>query len=257
MKLCSKKREYRHPKGCLFLSMERAEVLKRLKNSRKIVFFGGAGTSVESGIPDFRSAGGIYSRAPEDILSSRSLLREPENFFSFYRKNLLHPEAKPNIGHEILAKWEAQGRLLGIITQNIDGLHQEAGSKKVYELHGSVRKNTCLHCGEAYLLEQVMDMPTVPRCHCGGMIRPEVVLFGEGLDSEVVEGAVQLLSEAEILLVAGTSLVVYPAAGFLRFFGGDTLIMNNLASTSMDSAADLLLREGFCEAMALLDASME
>ncbi len=234
--------------------MTREEAIVRLKESKKIVFFGGAGTSTESGIPDFRSSGGVYDTIPEYVLSIDCLLREPERFFAFYRQNLLFPSAKPNRGHQILAQWEKEGRLLGIITQNIDGLHQAAGSRQVFELHGGVKKNYCMHCHKEFDLDELPEEPLVPHCTCGGMIRPDVVLYGEPLDESVVYGAVELISEAEVLIVAGTSLVVYPAAGFLRYFRARPLIMNNKASTPMDERADLILREGFSEAMAWMDS---
>jgi NAD-dependent deacetylase len=237
--------------------MNREEAAERLKKARRIVFFGGAGTSTESGIPDFRSPGGVYDQIPEYVLSHQCMMREPERFFSFYRENLLFPDAKPNQGHHVLAKWEREGRLSGVITQNIDGLHQAAGSVNVFELHGSVRKNTCMHCKKTYAPEDIPQKPIVPRCTCGAIIRPDVVLFGEPLDEAVVDGAIHLLSQADALLVAGTSLSVYPAAGFLRYFRGDMMIINNKTATNMDRKADLVLREGFSESMKWLDSEWE
>ncbi len=235
-------------------AMTREEAVSRLKEAEKIAFFGGAGTSTESGIPDFRSSGGVYDSVPEYVLSIDCLLREPERFYSFYRKSMIFPEAKPNKGHRVLAKWEQKGRLSGIITQNIDGLHQAAGSKKVYEIHGGIRENYCMRCHKLYSVDDIPEEPIVPRCSCGGMIRPDVVLYGEALDQQVVAEALKLLTEADALIVAGTSLVVYPAAGFIRYFRGKVFIMNNKASTPLDHKADVILREGFSNAMEWLDS---
>ncbi len=224
------------------------EKLERLRaltgKARHMVFFGGAGVSTESGIPDFRSADGLYHQQyrlpPEEILSHGFLQREPEEFFRFYREKMLYLDAKPGAAHEILSRWEAQGRLLSVVTQNIDGLHQAAGSRRVWELHGSVHRNFCLTCGRRFDARWMLESSGVPRCPCGGMVRPEVVLYGEGLDDAVIEGAIRDLSRADLLIVAGTSLAVYPAAGLLRYFQGDALVLINKTPTPVDSQADLV-----------------
>lgn len=230
------------------------DVVDVLKNTKKILFFGGAGTSTESGIPDFRSSGGLYSKAPEEWLSSTYLYHHTDEFYTFYKDNMLYPDAKPNAGHEILAKWEQEGRLLGVITQNIDGLHQLAGSKRVVELHGSVLRNYCDRCKKDFTLEDVLAQEGTPYCtECNGLIRPDVVLYGEMLNQQAIEEAAYLLSEAELLIVGGTSLVVYPAAGMLRYFGGEKIIMINKGATSYDGRADLVMRNGFVQDMQELD----
>lgn len=230
------------------------DVVDVLKNTKKILFFGGAGTSTESGIPDFRSSGGLYSKAPEEWLSSTYLYHHTDEFYTFYKDNMLYPDAKPNAGHEILAKWEQEGRLLGVITQNIDGLHQLAGSKRVVELHGSVLRNYCDRCKKDFSLEDVLAQEGTPYCtECNGLIRPDVVLYGEMLNQQAIEEAAYLLSEAELLIVGGTSLVVYPAAGMLRYFGGEKIIMINKGATSYDGRADLVMRNGFVQDMQELD----
>lgn len=229
--------------------------LDKLKKSKNIVFFGGAGTSTESGIPDFRSSGGLYSVTPEEWLSSRYLYQKTQDFYKFYKDHMLYPDAQPNKGHKVLSQWEKEGRLLGVITQNIDGLHQKAGSKNVVELHGSVLRNYCDSCNKKYSLEQIIEKPGIPYCDdCQALIRPDVVLYGEGLDNGVVSKAIDLLARADVLIVAGTSLVVYPAAGMLQYFGGDEIIMINKGSTSYDSRASLVLRKGFSQDMGYLDS---
>ncbi|NLY37136.1 MAG: NAD-dependent protein deacylase [Tissierellia bacterium] len=229
------------------------QTLDLLKRTNKILFFGGAGTSTESGIPDFRSSGGIYSKAPEEWLSSTYLYHHSQEFYDFYKSTMLYPYARPNAGHEILSKWEDEDRLLGVITQNIDGLHQRAGSKNVVELHGSVQRNYCDLCGQKYSLEDILSQPGIPYCSCTGMIRPDVVLYGEMLDEDVIQRAIELLSRAELLIVGGTSLVVYPAAGMLQYFTGKDIIMINKGSTSYDKRSTLVLRNGFAQDMAYLD----
>lgn len=226
-----------------------------LKTSRKILFFGGAGTSTESGIPDFRSSGGIYSISPEEWLSSNYLYQKTEDFYRLYKSHMLYPDARPNEGHRLLASWEEEGRLLGVITQNIDGLHQKAGSKRVVELHGSVERNYCESCGRSYSLEEIIKKEGVPHCQCTGLIRPQVVLYGEALDDKAILRAIEMLQQAELLIVGGTSLVVYPAAGLLGYFKGK-IIMINKAATSQDARADLVLRSGFSKDMAYLDSLM-
>ncbi len=232
------------------------DIKELLKTSRKIVFFGGAGTSTESGIPDFRSSGGLYSIAPEEWLSSSYLYNRTDDFYSFYKDKMLYPQAQPNRGHRILAQWEKEGRLLGIITQNIDGLHQKAASERVVELHGSVERNYCDSCKRRYSLEDIVQKPGVPHCQCGGLIRPDVVLYGEMLDDRVVSQAISLMEKAELLIVGGTSLVVYPAAGMLHYFNGK-VIMINKGATSQDARAELILRRGFSQDMKYLDSLIQ
>ena len=216
-------------------------------NSRKIVFFGGAGVSTESGIPDFRSQDGLYSQKyavpPETILSRSYFDRNPEDFFRFYRDKMLPLEAKPTAAHLKLAEWEKEGRLLAVVTQNIDGLHQKAGCKRVYELHGSVHRNYCMRCRKFYSAEQIAGFEGVPHCDCGGIVKPDVVLYEEPLDEETVTGAVRAIAAADTLIVAGTSLTVYPAAGFLSYFRGEHLVLINRDPTPLDSACEIVLHE--------------
>lgn len=224
--------------------------IKRLKelvdSSDNIVFFGGAGVSTESGIPDFRSTGGLYHQEwkypPEVILSHTFYESNPEEFFRFYRAKLLAPAAKPNAAHKKLAEWEAEGRLKAVITQNIDGLHQAAGSRTVYELHGSTLRNYCVKCGAFYDVDFIANSTGVPRCpKCGGIIKPDVVLYEEGLDEQVLSGAVSAIRRADTLIIGGTSLVVYPAAGLIRYFRGDHLVVINMQPTNADAEADLCI----------------
>lgn len=218
-----------------------------LEKSKRVVFFGGAGVSTESGIPDFRSEDGLYRQKydvpPEVILSSDYFFSHTENFYRFYREKMLPLSARPNAAHLALAKWEKAGKLSSVITQNIDGLHQKAGSRKVYELHGSVYRNYCLSCGKAFSAEEIKNGKGVPRCSCGGLIKPDVVLYGEPLNEKTVEGAVKEISSCDLLLVAGTSLTVYPAAGFLRYFKGNYLVLINRDKTPFDCECDLVLHE--------------
>lgn len=217
-----------------------------LAPGRKTVFFGGAGVSTESGIPDFRSAGGVYGRQyphpPEVMVSHSFFMAHPEEFYDFYRREMVYPKAEPNAAHRKLAELEAQGRVTAVVTQNIDGLHQMAGSKQVLELHGSIHRNRCMRCGRRYGLEAILDTEGVPRCECGGIIKPEVVLYEEALDQRTFTAAVDAISQADTLLIAGTSLAVYPAAGLIRYFEGDCLALVNLSPTPMDQKADLLIR---------------
>ena len=226
--------------------MEEIEKLRGIiKNSDKIVFFGGAGVSTESGIPDFRSVDGLYNQQwdypPETILSHSFFMKKTEEFYRFYRAKMLCPNAEPNAAHLKLAQLEREGKLTAVVTQNIDGLHQAAGSKKVYELHGSVVRNYCMKCGKFHSVEFIMNSTGVPTCECGGVVKPDVVLYEEGLDDSVVNGAVNAIAEADTLIIAGTSLNVYPAAGLVRYFRGNNLVIINMSPTGMDSSADLLI----------------
>ena len=225
-----------------------------IEKSDNIVFFGGAGVSTESGIPDFRSVDGLYSQkykySPETIISHSFFEANPEEFYRFYRDKLIIKGAKPNAAHLRLAELEAQGKLKAVITQNIDGLHQLAGNKNVLELHGSTLRNYCLKCGEKYGTEIFDETEGIPKCTCGGTIRPDVVLYEEGLDQDVIEQAVHYIRHADILIIGGTSLVVYPAAGLVNYYRGDKLVLINKSSTSMDSYADLLISEKIGEVFA-------
>lgn len=226
--------------------MEDIEKLRgMIKNSDKIVFFGGAGVSTESGIPDFRSVDGLYNQQwdypPETILSHSFFMKKTKEFYRFYRAKMLCPNAEPNAAHLKLAQLEREGKLTAVVTQNIDGLHQAAGSKKVYELHGSVLRNYCMKCGKFHSVEFIMNSTGVPTCECGGVVKPDVVLYEEGLDDSVVNGAVNAIAEADTLIIAGTSLNVYPAAGLVRYFRGNDLVIINMSPTGMDSSADLLI----------------
>ena len=226
--------------------------LKRLADwvaeARHIVFFGGAGVSTESGIPDFRGVDGLYSQKfsdpPETIISHSYYLRKPKVFFEFYRTRMLYPDAQPNIAHIRLAQWEREGKLLAVVTQNIDGLHQKAGSRAVYELHGSVHRNTCQRCGARYTLEEFLTLGEVPVCRvCGGRVKPDVVLYEEPLDHATIEGALDAIRRADLLIVAGTSLTVYPAAAFLDEYPGNRLVLINKTPTPRDDIANLTLHE--------------
>ena len=215
--------------------------------SRSIVFFGGAGVSTESGIPDFRSADGLYNQKydvpPEELLSHEYFFEHTEKFFEFYREKMLCLDAKPNKAHLKLAELERAGKLTAVITQNIDGLHTAAGSKTVYELHGSVHRNYCLKCGKSYSAEDILRSEGVPRCECGGIIKPDVVLYGENLDDRTVTGALAAIESCDTLIIGGTSLTVYPAAGFIRYFGGRNLVLINMSATPYDSRADLAIHD--------------
>ena len=216
-----------------------------VKNSKRIVFFGGAGVSTESGIPDFRSVDGLYNQQwdypPETILSHTFFMDKTEEFYRFYRAKMICRGAKPNAAHLKLAELEKQGKLTAVVTQNIDGLHQAAGSKNVYELHGSVLRNYCMKCHKFFDADYIADSEGVPHCDCGGIIKPDVVLYEEGLDNDVVNGAVKAISEADTLIIGGTSLNVYPAAGLIRYFRGSNLVIINMSPTQMDKNADLLI----------------
>ena len=224
------------------------ETLKNwIDNSDNIVFFGGAGVSTESGIPDFRSVDGIYNQQddypPETILSHTFFRRHTEEFYRFYRAKMLALDAKPNAAHKKLAQWEQEGKLKAVVTQNIDGLHQAAGSKVVYELHGSVHRNYCQKCGAFYDARYMLESTGIPKCEkCGGIIKPDVVLYEEGLDDATIRGAIHAISHAYVLIIGGTSLTVYPAAGLIDYYNGNKLVLINKSVTPMDSRADLLVQ---------------
>lgn len=236
------------------------ELKKIIGESKRMVFFGGAGVSTESGVPDFRSEDGLYrakrqfGKSPEEMISRSFFLQDPNTFFDYYKHNLIYRDVSPNNAHLALAKWEKDGLLMGVVTQNIDGLHQLAGSQTIYELHGSVQKNTCMKCGAHYDLDYIMEpahcMDTNGRqtwipycCKCGGTVKPDVVLYEECLDDQVLTGAVQAISQGDTLIVGGTSLVVYPAAGLLQYFKGRHLVLINQSATSFDRQAELVIRE--------------
>lgn len=224
-----------------------AELQKIVDTYQNIVFFGGAGVSTESGIPDFRSVDGLYHQQydypPETILSHTFYVRKPDEFFRFYRNKMIFADAKPNAAHLKLAELEKAGKLKAIVTQNIDGLHQAAGSKKVLELHGSVLRNYCEKCGKFYDLEFIRDSKGIPVCEdCGGRVKPDVVLYEEGLNQNVISESVRAISQAEVLIIGGTSLAVYPAAGLIDYFSGDKLVVINMAPTPRDKFADLLIQ---------------
>ena len=215
--------------------------------AQKIVFFGGAGVSTESGIPDFRSVDGLYNQKfkypPETIISHSFFERKPEEFFEFYKEKMLPLGFEPNVTHKVLARWEGEGRLSAVVTQNIDGLHQKAGSKNVLELHGSVLRNYCTRCGRSYSAAFVKNSSGIPRCDCGGIVKPDVVLYEESLDNNVMDEAIRCIREADMMIIGGTSLAVYPAAGLIHYFKGSTLALINRDATPMDAHADLVLHE--------------
>lgn len=230
------------------MSTEIEKLTQILRASNNIVFFGGAGVSTESNIPDFRSAKGLWNEklqinlTPEQLVSHTMFMRYPEEFFEFYRDKLIYPDAKPNAAHIALAKLEEMGKLKAVVTQNIDGLHQAAGSKNVYELHGSVLRNYCMSCHAFYDEKFILESKGVPTCpKCGGKVKPDVVLYEEGLDNDVITGAVRAISQADTLIIGGTSLVVYPAAGLIDYFRGKNLVLINKSSTSADNKADLVI----------------
>lgn len=218
-----------------------------IDNSKRIVFFGGAGVSTESGIPDFRSVDGLYNQKydypPEQILSHTFFMHNTEEFYRFYRDKMLSLDKKPNKAHLKLAELERAGKLTAVVTQNIDGLHQAAGSKKVYELHGSVLRNYCMKCGKFYPAEYIKNSKGIPKCECGGVIKPDIVLYEEGLDDSTVSEALRAIQTADTLIIAGTSLTVYPAAGFIRYFKGDNIVLINRDETPFDGKADLVFHE--------------
>ena len=220
---------------------------KVIDESNSIVFFGGAGVSTESGIPDFRSPDGLYNQKydvpPEELLSHGYFFSHTEKFYEFYREKMICLDAKPNKAHKKLAELEKAGKLKAVITQNIDGLHSAAGSKKVYELHGSVHRNYCLDCGKSYSAEDILASNGIPHCTCGGLIKPDVVLYGENLDDATVTGALSAIESCDTLIIGGTSLTVYPAAGFIRYFKGKNLVLINMSSTPFDSKADIVIHD--------------
>ena len=229
---------------------------KWISDSNHIVFFGGAGVSTESGIPDFRSVDGLYSQkfdySPETIISHSFFKKDPSYFFRFYREKMLPLGFEPNITHQVLAKWEKEGKMLAVITQNIDGLHQKAGSQNVMELHGSVLRNYCMQCGKFYSGEYIKNSEDIPLCDCGGIVKPDVVLYEEQLDSEVLQNSIQAIRQADLLIVAGTSLTVYPAAGLIHYYKGDRLVLINRNPTSFDDQADLVFHDSLGEIFSLL-----
>lgn len=229
---------------------------KILSQSSSAVFFGGAGMSTESGIPDFRSATGIYNQklnrkfSPEEMASYNFFVNHPEEFFDFYRERFVYLDAKPNAGHIALAELERRGILSAVVTQNIDGLHQVAGSKIVYELHGSIRRSFCVNCGAKYDVNFIIENVPIPHCEkCGGIVKPDVVLYGESLDGDVIHNSVRAIAEADTLIVGGTSLIVYPAAGLIDYFHGDHLILINKTATRADADAELVIRENIGETL--------
>ena len=228
------------------MSRETEKLQEILDSHRRVVFFGGAGVSTESGIPDFRSVDGLYHQKydypPETILSYTFFMNHPEEFFRFYRDKMLALDAEPNAAHRKLAQLEKAGKLTGVVTQNIDGLHQKAGSVHVMELHGSVHRNYCMRCGKFYDARFMLESEGIPTCSCGGMIKPDVVLYEEGLDQNILRDAVKTISEADVMIVGGTSLAVYPAAGLLDYFRGDVLVLINKGATPRDNSADLLIQ---------------
>ena len=234
---------------------ESVNALRRLvQEARSIVFFGGAGVSTESGIPDFRSTDGLYRQQwkypPEVILSHTFYESNPEEFFRFYRAKLLSPHAKPNPAHYKLAQWEQEGRLTAVVTQNIDGLHQAAGSRRVLELHGSVHRNYCQRCGKFHSLDFILSTEGVPRCACGGTVKPDVVLYEEGLDQAILEAALKAIARADLLIIGGTSLNVYPAAGLIHYYRGDKVVLLNRSPVSRDLAADLVITDPIGQVLA-------
>ena len=228
--------------------MENLEILKQwIDESSNIVFFGGAGVSTESGIPDFRSVDGLYNQQfdypPEVIISHSFYERRPEYFFNFYREKMLPLGFEPNITHKVLACWEEEGKLSAVVTQNIDGLHQKAGSKRVYELHGSVMRNYCTRCHKFHSAEFIKNASGVPRCACGGIVKPDVVLYEESLDERTIEGSIRAIANADLLIVAGTSLTVYPAAGLIHYYRGNRLVLINRDETPFDHQANLVFHD--------------
>lgn len=238
------------------------DILKTwIESSNNIVFFGGAGVSTESNIPDFRSVDGLYHQKydypPEKILSHSFFLSHPQEFYRFYKDKMVYINAKPNDAHKILAQWEQEGKVKAVITQNIDGLHQKAGSQKVLELHGTVYKNYCMRCGKEYELEWMLEQEGVPHCSCGGIIRPDVVLYEEGLDQKIIQDAVSFIEEADVLIIGGTSLTVYPAAGLIEYYKGNKLVLINKSMTPYDKEADLRIEGSIGEVFGEVQKALE
>ncbi len=227
--------------------------------SKRIVFFTGAGVSTESGIPDFRSVDGLYNQKydypPVEIISHSFFVKDPKEFYRFYRDRMIYQDAKPNNAHIRMAEFEQAGKSLGVVTQNIDGLHSLAGSKHVYELHGTIHKNYCMKCHKFYPLDKIVNSEGIPRCDCGGIIKPDVVLYEEGLDEDVMYNAILAIENADTLVITGTSLIVYPAAGLIRYFRGDNLVVINKSSTPQDSVADLVINAPVGEVMSKIKVS--
>ena len=243
------------------MTQEQHDLLQSIiSNAKRLVFFGGAGVSTESGIPDFRSADGLYNQQydypPETIISHSFFVKNPKEFYRFYKNKMICLDAKPNSAHLKLAEFEQKGILSAVVTQNIDGLHQLAGSQNVYELHGSVHRNYCMDCGAFYDAKWILQTDGVPHCEkCGGVVKPDVVLYEEGLDNAVVEGALKAISQADVLIVGGTSLNVYPAAGFLHYFHGRHLVIMNRDATQADNMAELVIRDKIGEALSQIEVS--
>lgn len=238
--------------------MNKIEQLQEMiRKSNRIVFFGGAGVSTESHIPDFRSADGLYQEAyhypPEQVVSHTFFKQKPELFYDFYKKKMMFLDAKPNKAHQKLAELEKAGKVTAVITQNIDGLHQLAGSRNVLELHGSIHRNYCQECGKFYDARYVKESEGIPHCDCGGIIKPDVVLYEEGLDSEIIRQSIQAIQEADMLIIGGTSLVVYPAAGFIDYFRGKYLVVLNKSATPRDGQADLCIQEPIGEVLGKME----
>ena len=229
---------------------------KWIGESKRIVFFGGAGVSTESGIPDFRSVDGLYNQKfeypPERIISHSFYEQDPAYFFRFYREKMLPLGFEPNVTHKVLAKWERAGKLSAVVTQNIDGLHQKAGSTTVFELHGSVLRNYCTQCGKFHSAEFIRDSADIPRCECGGIVKPDVVLYEEGLDQDTIECSVSAISQADLLIVAGTSLTVYPAAGLINYYRGNRVVLINKSAVGRDLDASLVITEPIGEVLSQL-----
>lgn len=240
--------------------MEQIQKLSQIiQDAKRVVFFGGAGVSTESGIPDFRSEDGLYRQkyrfSPEQILSHTFFVQNPEEFFEFYRDKMIYLDAKPNAAHQKLAQWEKAGKVSAVITQNIDGLHQMAGSKHVLELHGSIHRNTCMNCGAHYSVQDILQSTGIPRCGCGGIVKPDVVLYEESLDEKVLMESIQEIRQADVLLIGGTSLQVYPAAGLIRYFQGDHIVLINKSSTPADNNADLVISGSIGEVLSQVKLS--
>ena len=233
---------------------DKIKLLKEMiDESSNIVFFGGAGVSTESGVPDFRSVDGLYNQKwdypPETILSHSFFMRNPEEFYRFYREKMLIENVQPNKAHKALAQLEKAGKLKAVITQNIDGLHQMAGSKEVYELHGTVHDNYCMNCGKYFSFKDIMNMDLVPRCECGGIVKPDVVLYEEGLNSVTIQKSVSAIAHADMMIIGGTSLTVYPAAGLVDYFNGNKLVLINKSSTGRDGRANLVINDAIGEVL--------